>query len=300
MPTNTTEPQFSKEPDGSFSTATLKAIEQELYKLTDEYSIETYPAEHRNHLGVSVIGDNCSAKLWYAFRWVKLEQHEPRMRRLFNRGHEEEIRFKELLSWMGFFVREIDPATNKQYKLSKLNGHYGGSSDTLALLPWFRKDDKDCILVEYKTHNIKSFNKLKDKKLKIAKPLHFAQMSGYGREFKTKYGLYCAVCKDTDEIYYEFVELDWQYAYQLENKASDIISSKIRPPRISENPAWFDCNYCHFKGICHYGEAVEVNCRSCKMATPSENGQWHCSRFNSVIPNEFVKKGCPDHVSINS
>src|SRR5258706_6836432 len=124
-------PTFNRETDGSLSEQTRKAIIDELHKLTEEYSIETYPTEHRAHLGVSIIGEKCSRKLWYSFRWCKLEQFSGRMRRLFNRGHKEEEKFKELLSWMGFFVREIDPTTNKQYKFSALGGHYGGSGDSI-------------------------------------------------------------------------------------------------------------------------------------------------------------------------
>src|ERR1051325_394179 len=101
--------QPQREPDGSLSIATQKAITAELYSYLDEYSLEEFPAKHREHLGVSVIGDKCSRKLWYGFRWCKLEQHEPRMRRLFNRGHREEPIFSKILMRMGFHVREIDP-----------------------------------------------------------------------------------------------------------------------------------------------------------------------------------------------
>lgn len=295
MPT----PIFAKEPDGSFSEPTRKAIVKYMYELLDEYSIKEYPSEHRNHLGSSVIGDPCSRKLWFGFRWVKLEQHEGRMRRLFNRGHEEEERFFNILTWMGFFVREIDPATNKQYKFSKVGGHYGGSSDSLMLLPWFRNEE-DRILAEFKTHNIKSFDKLEKDGLKLTKPLHFAQMCSYGREFKTRYGLYCAVCKDNDKIFFDFVELDWQYAELLERKAQDIITSQIAPQRISEQPSFFECRYCNFQGVCHYAEPVERNCRSCQFAMPEDQARWRCTRFNDYIPQEFVKIGCDQHTSITN
>lgn len=278
---------------------TRAAIVKHLYELTEEYSLETYPAEHRAHLGVSVIGDKCSRKLWYGFRWVKLEQHEARMRRLFSQGHYSEHVFSNLLTWMGFFVREIDPATDKQYKFSAVGGHYGGSSDTLALLPWFRNED-DRILCEYKTHNNKSFTKLQKSGLKLAKPLHYAQMCGYGREFKAKYGLYCALNKDNDEIFYDLIELDWNYAGELERKAQDIITAQLPPPKISEQPAYFDCTYCNFQQICHYGAEVEKNCRSCKMATPIDKGEWQCTRFNTVIPTDNIAKEWPCHVSINT
>lgn len=293
-------PTFNREPDGSLSPLTMKSIQEELYKLTDEYSIEAFPVDNRNHLGVSVIGEKCSRKLWYGFRWVKVEQFIPRMRRLFNRGHLEEEKFRALLTWMGFYVRDIDPLTNKQYRFSTHEGHYGGSGDSVALLPWFKDDESFRILVEYKTHNKKSFDKLKAEKLRIAKPQHFIQMSGYGKAFQIKYGLYCAINKDDDDLYFEFVELDWNLAYQMENKALDIIQAKFPPPRISDQPAYFECKWCHFNGICHSGEPVEINCRSCKYAVPALKGSWFCTRHNDTIPLDFIKRGCGDHVSINS
>jgi len=81
------------------STLSAIDIETKLHTLAEEYSRETYPAEHRHHLGISIIGDDCSRKLWYSFRWVKLIQHEGRMRRLFNRGHHEEPLFEKFLLW---------------------------------------------------------------------------------------------------------------------------------------------------------------------------------------------------------
>ncbi len=291
---------IAREPDGSLSLPTQKAITDELYSMLDDYSREQSPAKHREHLGASIIGDKCSRKLWYAFRWVKLEQHEPRMRRLFKRGHYEEEKFAKLLSWMGFHVRSIDPETKKQYAFSSVSGHYGGSGDTVALLPWFQNDEDFRILVEYKTHNAKSFAKLKKDGLRKAKEQHFIQMSCYGLAFKTRYGLYLAINKDNDDIYFEFIELDWNLARLMEKKAADIITSQIAPPKISDNPAWSDCKYCQFQDICHHGECVEVNCRSCVSAIPVDDGQWHCKLYGQNIPKDFVVKGCPQHVSINS
>lgn len=307
MPTDF-KPQIN--PDGTFSAETIRAINDRIYELADEYSITEFPAEHRKHLGVSTIGHKCSRHLFYAFRWCKLNQAEPRMRRLWQRGHDEEERFKTILQWMGFFVREIDPLTDRQYNFSKINGHYGGSSDSLALLPWFRDDKSPRILVEYKTHNNKSFTKLKGVKqpdgsykggegLIKSKPLHHVQMCCYGREFNTRYALYCAVNKDNDDLYFEFLELDWSIAIVAENKASDIINTRIPPPKISENPATFDCQYCDHQEICHYGVVVDTNCRSCKFAIPTENKTWTCTRYNIVIPNEHIATGCKDHSSIN-
>ncbi len=98
----------------------------------------------------------------------------------------------------------------------------------------------------------------------------------------------------------QIVELDWNIGSELELKAQDIIGSKVPPSRIAENPSYFDCKYCTYKGVCFDGEPVEKNCRSCKYATPVENAEWHCGRWNAIIPKEEIIKGCPEHASINN
>lgn len=283
-----------REIDDSMPTLNAYEIQSRLYQYASEYSIETYPAEHRHHLGISIIGDECNRKIWYGFRWIKLIQHDPRMRRLFNRGHREEKQFERFLMWAGFRIRGINPETDKQYRISAVDGHYGGSTDAIALISW--ADDLP-VICEFKTHNTKSFTLLKEKKVKEAKPQHYDQMCGYGKDFKLKHGIYCAVNKDNDEWYFEFVELDWTRAIELEKKATDIIYAKSPPPKINESPVYWKCKYCEFKGPCHDGEAIEKNCRSCVNASPVENGNWKCEKYG-VIPRDFLKSGCSEWKSL--
>lgn len=276
-----------------------KKITTSLYDAAEIYTKDFYELKHREHLGISIIGEECSRKIWYGFRWCKLEDFSARMRRLFARGHSEEDKFIKLLFGIGFKIFQHDPKTGKQYKLSGCNGHYGGSGDSVGIIPEF---PDELILLEFKTHNKKSFAKFGENKeisVKIAHPKHFAQMSGYGRGFGTKYGLYCAVNKDDDDLYFELLELDWNYGQQLESKAYDIITSKLPPPRISDNPAYHHCKYCTFSSICHDNAPVEKNCRSCQFSEPIENAKWRCNRFNDTIPAEYIKTGCEYHTSIN-
>lgn len=263
-------------------------IEERLKQYEEEYSIETFPAEHRHHLGASSIGEECWRKLWYQFRWVKLHQAEGRMRRLWNRGHREEEVFERFLMWAGFSSRSINPETDEQYYFSKVDGHFGGSIDGILLIRWaenFR------IIAEYKTFANKYFIELKEKKVKLAQPKYFAQMCSYGAAFKVEYALFYAVNKDTDEWHREFVKLDWQYADQLERKAEHIIYSSTPPDRISNQASYWKCKMCIFNGICHFNEPVEKNCRSCVFASPGEKAEWNCEKYGQ-IPRDFLKVGC--------
>ncbi len=125
-------------------------------------------------------------------------------------------------------------------------------------------------------------------------------MCCYGKAFNVRYGLYCAINKDDDDIHFELLELDWNLATQMENKARDIITSNIPPQKISNEPSYFDCKYCNFQQICHYGAEVEKNCRSCAMAVPKENGEWYCNRWGIKIPKDKINKEWDCHVSINT
>lgn len=264
--------------------------------------------EPRWHLGASVIGGECEREAWYAFRWVKQEQKNGRQYRLLNRGHLEEPRFIERLRGIGFEIYEFDE-TGKQFRISGHNGHYGGSLDTLALAPDRYALPDRRLLVEYKTHSEKSFTKLAGKQIgkhptllrdrssaegvRKSKPQHYSQMCSYGQAFGLKYGLYCAVNKNTDELHFEVIELDWNRGVNLYERAARIIYGQSPPNKVSESPAYFYCKtLCPMLQICHYGATPEKNCRSCEHSSPVDDGQWHCQLHNDTIPREYVLKGC--------
>ena len=265
----------------------------------DKASIAELKEPPRNHLGASIIGDDCAAKAWSVFRWLKEEQHPGRQMRLFNRGHMEEPRLIRWLTAMGFEVREHDPATGKQFRILGCKGHFGGSLDGLAKAPAHYNLSSDLILLtEYKTHSDKSFTKLKKEGMVRSKPMHFKQMCAYGRAYNVLYGLYVAVNKNDDEIYFEIVVLDYREADNLFHKAETIVFSQTRPGKIANTPSFFNCQYCHFSGICHSGEAPEINCRSCFNAVPVDNGEWLCKVRDLNIPKEVIPVGCPSYSRI--
>lgn len=266
----------------------LDLIKSNIENGLEEWSIKTYPAEHRNHLGISEIGDPCARKIWYKFRWVDLEIHDGRMRRLFARGHREEERYINYLEAIGCKVFRFDE-NGKQFRVSGVMGHYGGSCDGVIITPWYENLP---LIGEFKTHNTKSFTYYVANKLKKAKPQHWAQMCGYGEKNKIKYGLYFPENKNDDDIQVEVVELDWNYALQLEKKAEEIILSPNPPERVSNNPAYQECQWCFLSDICHKGKIPNKNCRSCKNSMPTENARWFCNKHNGIIPAEFIPKAC--------
>ena len=278
----------------------LQEIGDKISESLEFASGEILAQKPRSHLGASEIGNDCSAALWYKFRWVKFPQFVPRMLRLFSRGHEEEPRIIKWLTGAGFNVSDIDPVTGKQYRLQDVSGHFGGSCDGIAEVPdWlFQRIGDRRILVEFKTASAKAFAKLVKQKVKRAKPEHWAQTCTYGFKMQLNYVLYLTVNKDNDEIYVEFLKIDHSHGESMIRKAQDVIVAKLRPNRISEDPAHFMCKFCDMKGPCHHNEPAIKNCRSCTHCEVAEDAQWLCNKFKRIIPNDYVIKGCDQWESL--
>jgi hypothetical protein len=258
----------------------------------DKWCSDKYNTGHREHLGASVMGEICDRKLWYGFRWIKKVIHDGRIQRLFQVGHNAEPRFAEYLRGIGFNVVLTDN-NDKQYRITGCNGHYGGSLDGIGYYKQMQ------YLLEFKTNGTGTgYNGVAAKGIIETKPKHFKQMCQYGKHYGIRYGLYLIENKNDSDITIEIVPLDWNIGTELEKRAQDIISAKIPPAKIAENPAYFECKYCDFVDICHNGAKVEINCRSCRNATAVENAEWKCNLYG-IIPKEFIKIGCPQHISIN-
>jgi CRISPR/Cas system-associated exonuclease Cas4 (RecB family) len=248
---------------------------------------------HRKHLGASLIGRQCARQLWYVHRWVKKELFTGRMLRLFERGQLEEERFVALLKNAGATVYEVDPQSGKQWRIVDVDGHFGGSCDGVAVNVPQLPAGMACVL-EMKTHNSKSFTKLKKDGVAKAKPEHVVQLQTYMLKLEIEVGLYLAVNKDNDELYAEFVALDRSIGERAIRRAQSIIYSEQGPPRISNSPGWFECKFCTFTDICFRKEVPEVNCRTCCHATPGPEGAWTCARGNPQAGDK--QQGCPEHL----
>lgn len=258
-------------------------------------------AGQRPRLGASVIGRECERALWYAFRWVRPEQHDGRVLRLFQRGQREEAIFVADLRAIGCTVHDVDPVTGEQFRFADLSGHLGGSMDGAVLGVPEAPQTWHC--AEFKTHNAKSFNYLESKGVAVAKPEHQAQMQLYMAWSGMTRALYLAVCKDTDALYSERLHADPAQAQALIAKARRIITAAEPPARISERPDWYQCQWCSYRTLCHEGALPAVNCRTCAHATPElegEGGRWSCARFACDLHLEVQRRGneCLQHVFI--
>lgn len=183
----------------------------------------------------------------------------------------------------------------KQWRISDIGEHFGGSLDGIAQnIPHEKLPPNVDILTEFKTHNDKSFKKLVLEKLKAAKPEHWYQMQVYMNKKEIDFGFYMAVNKDNEGIYTEVVYRETLVGIEMIKKAGRIIHARQPPNRAFRSPTWFDCKYCDYNRVCWHNEPLLRHCRSCVNAVPVDDGQWHCSRWDSIIPVDAIPKGC-DH-----
>lgn len=168
-------------------------LEQLIAEDVDNFCVQLYGNENRNHLGASELGEQCWRKLYYKFRWFKKPSFDGRMLRLFNVGHTAEPRFISYLRGIGFKIEEFaNPILNyndtqnhyfwsetkdafskdvsdnpihvaealkrgikpNQFRISGAKGHYGGSLDAKATAPErYMLETSLVLLGEFKTNN---------------------------------------------------------------------------------------------------------------------------------------------------
>lgn len=272
-----------------FNAHQLAILAEKVHNDIDEFCVRTMSGGHREHIGASIIGHDCDAHIWYAFRWAKKAIFSGRQLRLFERGTLEEARILKYLRGIGFKVSDVDKH-GIQFRIADRSGHYGGSTDGVGIPPYPQFPIK--MICEFKTHNQGSFRELKEKGLILSKPRHWGQMCSYGKGFDIKYGMYIGVGKNDDDLHIECLPLDFDAADDLHRKAERIILSQTRPAKIALNPSHFECKYCAFADQCHRGAPLERNCRSCENAHAIENGQWGCSLHKCILPKDFIPQGC--------
>jgi CRISPR/Cas system-associated exonuclease Cas4 (RecB family) len=252
-------------------------------------------------LGASRVGIDCPRKVWYQFRHCFDADFDGRMYRLFNRGDLEEPRLVRDLRDIGCTVHEVDPETEKQFRVSALDGHLVGYLDAAILgLPEAPKTWHVC---EFKTANHKDYAKLVKHGVAKVKPEHYAQMMIYMKLTKMKRAAYFVVNRETEEIYFERIRYNAGEAKALIGIAERIIYDIQPPERLSDRPDFWICKLCDAKAICWAGCQSEtvfpvprLSCRQCCHATPSKGGNWHCGRHDKALTFDCQLKACNKHL----
>ncbi len=246
----------------------------------------------RSHLGASQIGKPCHRAIWYDFRWSRESDHDARMLRLFERGHQEEARMGTYLRRAGITLYQVDSNYGKQFTFSDFGGHMGGSMD--GALHQVPDAPKVWHVWECKTFSKKSFDTLAANGVRIAKNEHWAQMQCYMHWSGMQRALYTAICKDDDRLHIERIDYDEEAANALIFKASSIIFSPTPPERLGGSDS-VECRWCEHKAMCHEQGVPAINCRTCTHSTPEPSGDWSCARRPDPLTDAQQRAGCREH-----
>ena len=242
-------------------------------------------------VNISSIGDHCARRIWYRYRAVKDEKFSGRLLRLFNRGHMEEARIVSMLEAAGISVTHND-INNLKFRADLISGVADGIAENV---PGYSGK----VLLEFKTMSKASFEKWKKEGTLLYSKDYFVQVQFYLAAFRLNKCLFIAVCKDNDDFEIEVIERQDEIVEQYYERAERIAGVKEPPPRINDSPLWWQCKMCSFHGICHGGQPVEKNCRTCEHCH-NEIG-WHChvSAYEPVELSEAEQReGCNLHSHI--
>lgn len=262
-----------------------------LHKLNDEVSTQGL----RPHAGLSGIGNECHRYLQLSHYWAFNQTISARIQRLFNVGHDAEPAMIADLARVGITVK------NEQAEIIATAGHWKGHIDGEG-----EQEGSDDFLVEFKTHNDKSFVDLKKKKVKESKPVHFGQCQAYMGYRKLSKTLYMALNKNTSEYYIEWIDFDPEYFKDdVQRKELEVISAEELLPRIGNNNiTWFACKFCSAKNTCFGKVEVLKSCRTCASVDVLDGGRWSCiHEYNEFkakskeLTVEEQRKGC-DHYEL--
>lgn len=260
----------------------------------DIFSLEAErrPNRFSVRLSPSSMGDDCVAKTWYSFHWATAPKPaEGRMARYNRKGEENESDIVEKLRATGWTVLEVNPATGEQWAVSGFEGHMYGKCDGIASHPEYTNNQQ--ILLEFKYINYKRYSTLTGKALIQADIKYYNQINLYMDELNLPACMFVPESRNDADIEPIIIPKDAAQVEVLRRKAIAVLSSRERPARIAESPAFFECKMCDHVGICHKGELPTKSCRSCVFSLPTFGGKWHCEKWNATIPSkEAILAGC--------
>ena len=278
--------------------STLQALDTEL-----EMRQDTKP---RPYLGGSAIGDECSRKLWYGFRWYKNITFEARTLRLFEDGHRtEDLMAQRLKMIPNLHLDEVDPASGKQWGFVAIDGHFRGHADGKII--GLQEAPNSLHIWENKSVGEPNFKKLqkaiKDHGEKDAlekwNETYWGQIQVYMKMFDCKRAYHTVTTPGGRDYISLRTEYNPKYADHLLDKAAKIIGSSNPPPRISNDRTFWKCKWCDYSAICHDKAAPEITCRSCVYSYPTEKGTWACEKFNRILDRTDQEAACAMHKTIS-
>lgn len=258
----------------------------------------------RGYLGMSAIGHECSRRLWYSFRWAAREHMTATSLLRINDGHRgEDVMAGMLRRVPGVQLMTSDPRTGEQWAFADHGGHFRGHADGMitgllqapkALHVWEAKvvaEDKQrklaalCYQIGEK-QALRQWDAIYHAQAQVY--MHYSSAPRHYITVGTP-GVRAVTSARTD---YDAAEAD-----RLRAKALDVITAAEPLPKISIDPAFWQCKFCPAAEVCHRKQLPAVSCRTCAHATPEldGDGRWSCNRWGADIPVDAQRSGCDQH-----
>lgn len=282
--------------------AIIPTVDVTLEAMEKAMELEAAKELPRPYLGMSSIGDSCSRKLWYRFRWADTEVFKASTLSRFADGHySEDLTADRLNAIEGVTVETRDKLGN-QIGFDDIGGHFRGHMD--GIIHGLLQSPKTQHVWEHKCVNETKFKKLEKLKaelgeknaLKAWDEVYWAQAILY-MEYAGLTRHYLTVCTPGSRDWTSCrTNSDKKSAMELIAKAEMIIGSEDAPPRIGD-ATYYLCKFCTFFEVCHESKPAKKNCRTCRFSEPAEDGDWVCNKFDDVIPLEFQREGCEQWTS---
>jgi len=265
----------------------------------------------RPYLGMSGIGHPCLRKHWYDFRWCSKQAWEAATLYRFDDGHRSEDIMAERLRLVdGLELQTLDPATGRQIGFRDHGGHFRGHAD--GIIHGLLQAPRTPHVWEHKSVNEAKFRKLiklteergEKRALETWDNTYYVQgqlymhYSGLKRHYLT-----CAT-PGTRDVTSVRTNYNSVVAKAFIERAGRVIQADTPPERVSGDPSFWLCKWCHHAELCHGDRVARVNCRTCLHATPvidGQDGTWRCDRLQQDLPVEVQRKSgcdkrpCPHH-----
>ncbi len=242
----------------------------------------------RIYLGGSILGEECTRKLWYGFHHYPKKPFPRRIKRIFDLGHSIEKLVVEVLRTAATVI-DLDPETGRQFEVRFRGGHVRGHTDGVIKSDYL-SNQCDPYLLEIKSMKNAQFNWLKSKGVEISHTKYADQMQVYmhgsdqfmADQKRLEQACFVAYNKDTSELHIEEIEYNADEAKRLVQKADDIVHMSDIPVRPYNGPQWWACKMCDFREVCWQDKPVTpTSCRQCKWCFPVEQGGWICNNDSS-------------------
>jgi hypothetical protein len=196
------------------------------------------PQEKRLYIGASTIGRPCARAIWYGYKGVEKE-FDARTLLTFEVGKalERVIKCFALKPLWEEFWDEVDVKVNCK-EVPELQG----TLDAIV---------NEEIVLEIKSAKDASFSVFRRDGLRKWSTNYFYQIQAYMGMAGLLKGVLLAINKDTSELHEEWVDFEPKVYEDIKRKAQAIVDCNEPPMRINNNPAFYVCNRCEFKGVCH-------------------------------------------------